>query len=174
VSSDIRDVPPRTGILMGTAFLAAGLPVVGIGLDWVHVSPSAVHAPGWVLVVCGGIFALPGAAMLYYAFANLAGYGGRGEGQGAPLFMQLVGLTMAAGMAAVFGWVAFGPGERRFSGSGGIGPVHVGGSSTGTSGRLAFGIATVLIGAVAAWRIVAALRGRSKPPTRRDRRDEGP
>ena len=164
--SDIRDVPPKTGILMGTAFTAAGLMIVFIALDWIHVDPSSIHAPRWVLAVCGGIFALPGIGMLYYAFVNLAGGGGRagagragrGARDGPPVLLKLIGLTVTVGMAAVFGWVAFGSGERHFSGGIGLGPIHLGGSSSGAGGRVVFGIGAVLIGALAVWGVIAWLR----------------
>lgn len=165
--SDLRDVPPKTGILMGTAFLVAGLAIVFIALDWIQVDPSSIHAPRWVLGACGVMFGLPGAGLLYYAFVNLATGGssgaGRAEGGGEeerfPVVSWLIGLAIAGGLAVVAGWVAFGPGERTFSGGAAVGPVHVGGASASeTLGRAVFGVGAVLAGAFTLWGLVYGLR----------------
>ena len=54
--------------------------------------------------------------------------------------------------ASVFSWVAFGPGEREFSGGASAGGVGVSGKVGAGAGRFAFGI-----GAVMMWVIVAAI-----------------
>ncbi len=65
---------------------------------------------------------------------------------------------VVTGLALCFDWVAFGPGERRFtagasaSGAGVHAPVSAG------VGRFAFGIGAVLLDAGAAWYWIFALR----------------
>lgn len=41
-----------TGILMGGLFLVAGLSIIFVALDWIHVDPASIHAPRWVLGLC--------------------------------------------------------------------------------------------------------------------------
>lgn len=39
---------------MGGLFLVAGLLILFVALDWIHVDPASIHAPRWVLGLCGG------------------------------------------------------------------------------------------------------------------------
>lgn len=157
----MREVEPLTGILMGGAFLLAGLAIVFVALGWIRVDPSSVHAPPWVLVVCGGIFALPGLGLFYYGVVNGLGRGARDreEDDVFAVLPWLLGLLICGGMAAVAGWVAFGPGERAFSGSVGVGGVGVSGSGGGeTLGRRVFGFGAILTGALTVWGFVYGVR----------------
>jgi len=181
VSDDVRDMPPLMGVLMGTVSLGGGLAVILIALDRIHVDPSHVHAPPWVLGVCGGMFALPGAWILYRGLANAVRGGPPAarleDGDAFRVVPWLIGMVISGGMTAVAGWVAFGPGERHFSGGAAIGPLRVGGSSSGTLGRAVFGVGAVLAGAFTVWGVVYGIRrlaagaGRSRPgPGRGERR----
>jgi len=162
VSDDIRDMPPLMGVFLGTVCLGGGLAVILIALDWIHVDPSHVHAPPWVLGVCGGMFALPGAWILYNGLANAV----RGappaeraeDGDAFRVVPWLIGMVISGGMTAVAGWVGFGPGERKFSGGAALGPLHVGGSSSGMLGRAVFGAAAVAAGAFTVWGVVYGIR----------------
>jgi hypothetical protein len=49
--------------LFGSVFVAAGVPIALIGLHVIRVDPSTVHAPYWVIVVCGACFAGGGFAV---------------------------------------------------------------------------------------------------------------
>jgi hypothetical protein len=49
--------------LFGGAFVAAGVAIVLVGMHVIQVDPGSVHAPYWVLVVCGGCFAGGGLAV---------------------------------------------------------------------------------------------------------------
>lgn len=162
MSDDIRDMPPAVGVLMGTAFLGAGLAIILIALDWIHVDPSSIHAPRWVLGVCGAMFALPGAWILYHGLANAVGGGPPAErpedGDAFRVVPWLIGMVITGGMTAVAAWVAFGPGERTFGGGAAIGPLHVGGSSSETPGRAVFGVGAVLVGAFTVWGVVYGIR----------------
>lgn len=163
MSSDLRDIRPSTGLLMGSLFLVSGLAIVFVGLGWVQVDPATIHAPGWVLGVCGGIFGLLGAGILYYAVVNASGGGDAGAAERAEeefsVVPWLLGLVVVGGMTAVASWIAFGPGERSFSGSVGIGGVSVGGSGgSETVGRWVFGVGAVLAGLFTLWGLVYGLR----------------
>lgn len=125
---------------MAALFVLAGFAIMGVGGGVIPVDPSSVHAPGWVIVLCGVVFALGGVM----AWTNGAGFSEAWSTGLALVFMLC--------FAAVFSWVAFGPGERGFSGSGSVGPVSVGGGSGETVGRIAFGFGAVLM-----WVFVAAI-----------------
>ena len=62
------------------------------------------------------------------------------------------------GFASIFVWIAFGPGERRFSGGFSIGPLFTSSASSEMEGRIVFGIAAVLLSAFALWGTYAWLR----------------
>lgn len=70
----------------------------------------------------------------------------------------ITGALVATGLALCFDWIAFGPGERRFtagasaSGAGVHTPVSAG------MGRFAFGIGALLLDAAAAWFWIYAIR----------------
>lgn len=155
---------------MGTLFLGGGTAILGVALGWIHVDPDSVHAPRWVLGVLSAMFALSGIGAFYYGLVNGAREGPRPardeDGAPFPVFSWLIGLAITGGMTAVAAWVAFGPGEREFSGGIGIGWISVGGSSSGTSGRVVFGIGAVLVGLFTLWGLIYGLRrlaGRGRP-----------
>ena len=166
MSRDVRDVRPLTGILMGGGFLLAGLAIVFVAFGWIRVDPASVHAPPWVLGLCGGMFALTGAVLFGYGVTNGLGAGARAEEDDVErdehafaVMPWLLGLVICAGMAAVAGWIAFGPGERTFSGSAGVGGVGVSGSGGGdTLGRWVFGFGAVLTGVMAVWGLLYGIR----------------
>lgn len=43
-------------LLFGLPFIGAGVAITMIGLKVIHVDPKSVHAPYWVLTVCGACF----------------------------------------------------------------------------------------------------------------------
>lgn len=173
MSTDLRDIQPVTGVLMGGLFLLAGLLILFVAAGWIEVDPAKIHAPRWVIGVCGGMFAVSGIGVLYYGVVNGLGLHSRAKGEqpgdGFSVVAWLVGLVITSGMAVVAAWIAFGPGDRAFSGSVGIGGAGVGGSGgSETLGRWVFGIGAVLTGALALWGLIYGLRrltrGRSYDP----------
>lgn len=163
MSNDLRDIQPKTGVVLGTLLLVSGLMILFIALEWIHVDPASIHAPRWVLGVCAVMFMTPGIAALYYGVRNALGAGARSDrrtdGDGFSVVGWLTGLVIAGGMTVVAGWIAFGPGERTFSGSVGVGGVAVGGSGQSeTLGRWVFGAGAVLVGLFTVWGLVYGLR----------------
>ena len=143
----------------GAVFVVAGAGIIGVGSGLIPVDPNSVHAPGWVIVLCGGVFALSGVA------ACLAGRTDEWVG-------ELLVLALMVGFATVFSWVAFGPGERQFSGGASVGGVGVTGRVSRTVGRIAFGFGALMMWAIVAAvfaKLVRTLRGfgRSGAPARR-------
>ena len=126
----------RNAMLMGAAFVLAGLYPLAVAIGVAHPAPATVHAPLWVVGLAGACFVLVGTAFL----APRDDVRMRG---------LVVGLTVTS-LAIIFDWIAFGPGERHFSG----GISFVGAAvrtSDETAGRVAFGIAALLLDAFALW-----------------------
>lgn len=72
-------------------------------------------------------------------------------GQGYPLLNEgLAGLLIGC-MALIATWIAFGPGEREFSGGISLGPLAIGGSTAPSLGRIVFGLSAVLLWALLAY-----------------------
>lgn len=115
----------------GAMFIAAGAAIMGIGVGWIEVDPAKVHAPPWVLTACGGVFVLGGVMTYASRFDERVNH-----------FLALIMIGLFASIAS---WIAFGPGERSFSGGASVGPVGVGGSGGETAGRIAFGFGAVLL-----------------------------
>jgi hypothetical protein len=102
------------------------------------------ESPPWVAAAAGAMFLAGGVLPLAYAL------------EAPPWVGQLAGFAMAVCLAAIFHWVAFGPGPRAFSSS-----LSMPGLATATghpdesTGRLVFGAFALLIDAVlvaGAWR----------------------
>lgn len=168
---NLRDVRPLTGLLMGALFLLPGLMILFIALDWIEVDPATIHAPRWVLGVCGGMFVLTGLGILYYGVRNALGRDvsevGDQADRGFPVVSWLVGLVITGGMTLVTSWIAFGPGERVFSGSVGVGDAEIGGSSSSeVLGRGIFGLVALLGGLITVWGLTYGLRRLANRPRR--------
>jgi hypothetical protein len=98
--------------------------------------------PAWLGVIMGFVFFAGGVSVVVKMF-----YGPEAMEQSelsakAPwlvrLFYNCLGVGIVAGLGALFAWVAFGPGERHFSGSGAF---------LGTTvGRVMFGLVAALAG----------------------------
>ncbi len=144
----------RNAVLMGLASIAAGLYPLAIGLGFASPQSGSVLAPLWVVAVAGACFVFIGTALAVpQDDVRLRGL--------------LLGLMVTA-LAIVFDWVAFGPGERQFSGGIAFAGSSMHAPSSEMSGRVAFGIAAVLLDAFAVfgwyrWLRDLAARGREGP-----------
>ena len=124
--------------------LLAGAAVVALATGIIPSDEAKFNAPHWVVGACGGVFMLAGIMILVPPAMLRVQY-----------FFGAVLLSM---FASVFGWIAFGPGEREFSGSMSVGVITSTAQPSASSGRIVFGIAAVLIGLVAAYAWVRWLR----------------
>lgn len=137
---------------MGLIFVLAGLPAVLIGLGVITPANVDPETPRWVALGAGLLFALAGLALILdYAIAG--GVGPDGDlRQGAPFAIRVanlvIGMAIVGLMTAIFGWVAFGSGPRRFSTTMTLPFMTQHWMSGEMSGRVAFGIATVLMAAM--------------------------
>ena len=102
-----------------------------IGMEVIPVDPSSVHAPMWVITAAGMVFFLGGVMAMTQGVVTARTQ--------TALAVCFIGL-----MAAIASWVAFGPGERQFSGGVSLGPVSVSDRSP-SGGRIVFGISAVVM-----------------------------
>ena len=144
-----NQLTPRGAIIMGVLCIAAGLfpLLVAVGILHGRLAPGV---PSWVGVAAGSMFILAGLAIIN-GYAVGGGAQPNGDlSSGAPFVVRVVqyllGVAIVGLMFAVFAWVSFGPGERHFSSSMSIPGFSSTGRSSERSGRIAFGIATVLMG----------------------------
>lgn len=132
---------------MAAIFLCFGMFILAIAFGWIKARPGSVHAPLWVLASAGMVFNLGGVLIF------LVGRAGVDALRNLVVWLFLLALTLP------FNWIAFGTGERHFSGAvSGLG-VSVVGAVSAWSGRLGFGFFAVLMDAVLVWAVVRVLRG---------------
>ena len=142
-----EQLSPRARLVMGLVFVLAGLPIMAVATGLITPKPGSMHAPPWVVFLAGSSFSLAGIMILMPdTMSKLRGF---------------VGVVFMTAFASIFVWIAFGPGERRFSGGFSIGPLFTSSPSGEMEGRIAFGIAAVLLSAFALWGTYAWLRSLS-------------
>ena len=130
--------------------------LVGAGVLPIPGGPRNLHAPLWVVLAAGLAFFLGGTAVVLQAFgcANEQGE----FPAGAPFWLRatqyLIGVVILASFGAIGSWIAFGPGERAFSGSLGF----LSGNVSGAIGRTAFGLGALMIWLAAIGFAVAGAR----------------
>lgn len=139
---------------MGIVFIACALiPVLaGLGVLPAHRC-AADSAPAWIGVCIGLAFFLAGLVLLSDAVAGGTGTDGqlRDDAPGwIRRFQSVMGLAIAATLATITSWVAFGPGERHFSMSISLPFIAAGKAGSDTLGRWVFGFGAVLI-----WTVIA-------------------
>ena len=150
---------PRQTFWIGALALAGGLylSLVGLGVLPIPGGPRNLHGPLWLILVIGLAVTLAGFAALLQA----AGHANdRGElPDSSPRWMRavqyLIFVTLFLCFATVGVWIAFGAGERRFSGT----LLVFGANADEWIGRAAFGIGALITFAAA---IAAAVTGARK------------
>jgi hypothetical protein len=138
-----------TLLAIGMVIGGGGLYFVLVGID-VLPPPSHTDAPGWIVIFCGLIFFAAGISLLVRGWLGLDD-----KVQDLPeetpaavkTVYSLSGLTIVVALASIGTWIAFGSGERHFSGSG-----VISGTVGESIGRTMFGI-----GAILCWLIVVVM-----------------
>jgi hypothetical protein len=125
--------------------------IIAVALGLIPVAPQDVRAPRWVLGAAGMTFIAGG-------FAPLAAYRGPSS-----KVSQIIGAGVVLPLTLVSNWVAFGPGERQFSGGLSIGFFTVSQQSSQLSGRIAFGIGAVLLDVLIVAIVVRRLKSNTNP-----------
>jgi hypothetical protein len=131
----------RGALVVGIALMLVGLCVVWAVL---HTPDAALGAPRGLVVLVGVMFVLGGAATI--VGFTVAG-GATADGQfppGIPLAVRLIQLSLGLGitaiMAALAGWIAFGPGERRFGLTISLPFITISDAADEITSRIAFGV----------------------------------
>jgi len=131
---------------MGFVCLAVGLTPILQVAGFFPIAPDSSH---WLMLGVGALFIAGGAALV-------VGYGFQrrpGTSRALACTQYVLALIITCVMTAVAGWVAFAPGERRFSTNIPFLPPR----AVEVLGRLAFGVSTVLLlGILALFAIVGA------------------
>jgi hypothetical protein len=144
---------PRAAAVLGALFLAAGLSIVLVAAGVSPADENRFRAPRWVVSAAGLCFVLAGVALATTVAP------GAPEAAGRPTWRSfLLGGTLVGLMAAIFHWIAFGPGERHFGGGIGLPFVSVSGPASEWTGRAAFGIGAVLMDVLLIWMTARSLR----------------
>jgi hypothetical protein len=117
--------------------------LVGAGILPIPGGAENLHGPLWLVLGAGLAFSLAGLAVLLQAFGHA---NDRGEFPAeAPTWLRvvqyLIGLTIFATFGATGSWIAFGPGERAFSGS----LPFISSASGSAVGRIVFGIGAIIV-----------------------------
>ena len=117
---------------------------LGAGLLPIPGGPSNLHGPQWLLLCVGLAFFLAGVAIVIQTLGHANAKTGDLPSD-APRWMGLVqyliGLTIFVCFGVIASWVAFGPGERHFSGTFVFGDA----ATNAAIGRTAFGVGAILI-----------------------------
>ncbi|HET9414689.1 MAG TPA: hypothetical protein VFO74_11275, partial [Pseudolabrys sp.] len=91
---------------------------IGAGLLPIPGGPSNLHGPLWLLLCAGLAFFLAGVAIIIQMLGRANDSGDLPAGT--PFWLRamqyLIGLCIFACFGAISSWIAFGPGERQFSG----------------------------------------------------------
>jgi hypothetical protein len=132
---------------MGLLFIAGGLTIVSMAAGLIAPATPGT-APAWV-PACGGL-TFAAAGLLVIVDFGVARLGPDGQlAPDTPLPIQLASLLLALAvvglLAAIAGWIAFGPGPRVFTTTFSIPFVTRRYQSGELSGRIIFGFSTVLL-----------------------------
>jgi hypothetical protein len=133
------------------AFIVAG----ASGLFGIDMHPTD-GTPQWVGIFCGALFLAGGLAVIVQSLPAAKPMPDGSLSPDAPPWIKgislALGLFIAGDFAAIFFWIAFGPGERHFNGGASFGGVHATGTFSGHAnemiGRMMFGAGAVLAGVV--------------------------
>ncbi len=117
-------------------FLGIGVFVVALGLGLIRTNPESMHAPRWVVVCIGLLFAVAGLLMA-------------SQREPQSLTARLLMAVFLSLFAAVFGWVGLGSGPRQFSSSVSFGGLTTHGAGNAVLGRVLFGGFGILVGGIA-------------------------
>src|SRR5215470_12700537 len=109
---------PGMAIVLGIVCALMGLVPILVAAG-VMSTEKPVDAPAWVLVCAGLAFVLAGTALVVgYGIADGATPDGdlpSGAPFGIRMTQYLLGLGITGSIAGIVSWIAFGPGERRFT-----------------------------------------------------------
>ena len=121
----------------GLIALAIGAGIVAVAAGTWPDALRGLHAPAWVLLAAGGVFALAGASLL-------------SQDRTPPWVQAVIGNLILTLFAVIPAWVAWGGSRRGFSASGNLGGFGLtAGFDIGDIVRMAFAGSAILMGLIA-------------------------
>jgi hypothetical protein len=169
VPASQSQLSPRAAVYVGLLVIAAGAaPILGaLGVLPLRLTRGT---PVWVGVCAGLLFVLGGLAVINgSAFGGLPSgstedpaNAGHGDYTGRDWIQLILGIGICGMLAAIAGWVAFGPGDRQFSTSISLPFLTVRGIGGQWMGRAAFGLGAIAAAALGVAFAARAIR-RTKP-----------
>jgi hypothetical protein len=150
----------RKAIAIGILCLACGVPPVlgALGVIPMRLAPGV---PAWMGVVAGTVFLLAAALLFSDAAAGGTNADGTLPANARPslrVLQSVTGLSIVALMGVMATWIAFGRGPRHFSTTISLPFIVYQPKNSDLAGRVGFGIAALLIWAIAIGGTVAALK----------------
>jgi hypothetical protein len=137
-----KSPPSRTTLvlaMLATAGFGLYFSLIGLGVLPVPGGPKTLHGPLWIVLAAGVVFLLGGIAVALQdaAGADLdTGELPKDAARWVRVAQYLIGVTIFACFGLIGSWIAFGPGDRAFSGTVPVGT---------TLGRIMFGIGAVIV-----------------------------
>lgn len=108
----------KVNLLVGIFAIGIGGSIILVPLDIIRTPDSSFHAPRWIAGMAGGVFVLAGLSVLFRELSGLLSWSEDLSGLMRTV-RKIVVILIVASMAGIANWVAFGPGERSYSGSAG-------------------------------------------------------
>ena len=138
-SAPMDDAARRSRYIMAFVTIAFGVVPILIAIGVIEPDAGSVHAPMWVLAMCGGVFILAGIMVLL------------GQNSRASYFLAAL---LCLCFAAIGGWVALFGAAENFSG----GIPFVPSKTNFSIGRITFGLGALLCLACSYLTLMKALR----------------
>jgi len=136
---------PKNKYFIGAAAMAAGAYFFAVGASLLPIpgGPANLHGPLWLVLCVGLAFFLAGVAIVIQVFGHANDSGDLPAS--APFWIRLLQYLIGLAIFICFGligtWVAFGSGERHFSGTIPLAEPAV----NAAIGRIVFGIGAVIV-----------------------------
>ncbi len=148
------DISPLALVLFIGVPLCMGGFIFLAAMGVIPADPDSFDAPRGVVAVAGVMFMLAGVAVAFQGLRHTS----FGQTRLWTLLNSLLGLSVLLLLAIPFHWVAFGPGERQFTGTASLPFVRFSSGSKAILGRAAFGTMAVLMDVAWLWGVFAAVR----------------
>jgi hypothetical protein len=143
---------PKSNYFLAAVAAAVGAYFFAVGARLLPIpgGPANLHGPLWLILCAGLAFFLAGLAIAIQTLGH-ANAGGELPAE-APRWMRVAQYLIALAIFVCFGaigsWIAFGPGERQFSGTFMFGDP----ATNAIIGRAVFGVGAIMI-----WLCTAAM-----------------